>query len=265
MKKFHKLAAAVGGVAVVASMLVASPATAAGDYTATVKGVTSGKLISNVKPGATPTVKVDNIPAGIGLYILWCELPSDPTTQPPKYCDLTNKDASYLTTPSADVTNVAEKIKLRAQFTGTDFMTQKTRTVDCQIPARNNLGAVCGIYVMQAMTATPDPAYTKYFRVAFKDEAKNNDSATVKLAGKTIGTGAKPKLKYEVPVKFSVKLKSGIAARISTSPDCEYSRDAGTLKALASSETCTVLITSPGNSKYAPFVRTQNFQLVINK
>lgn len=265
MKKFHKIAAAVGVLAVAASTAIATPAIAATDYNVTVKGVSSGKLLTNIKPGATPSVKISNIPANVSLYIMWCELPNDPTTQPPKYCDMGNKDASYIVPAMADVRSISEKIKLRSSFTGTDFLTQKTKSVDCQIPAPNNLGAVCGIYVMEAMTASPNPAYTKYFRVAFKDETKTNDSATVKLAGKTIGSGAQPKLKYEVPTKFTVALKSKIAPRISTSPDCKYDAEARTLKALASSETCTVLITSPGNSKYASFVRTQTFTLAINK
>lgn len=264
MKRFQKAAVVVGAIAVAAATVVATPAIAAGDYNVTVKGVSSGKLIANVKPGATPSVKISNIPANVGLTILWCELPSDPTTDSPKYCDWTNKNSRYDVAAMADVRSISEKITLRTSFTGTDKASGKTRSVDCQIPAPNNLGAVCAIYVMDSASPA-NAAYTKYFRIAFKNEQKKNDSATVKLAGKTIGSGSQPKLKYEVPVKFVVSLKSKILPRISTSPDCKYEAEAHTLKALASSETCTVLITSPGNSSYAPLVRTQTFTLAINK
>ena len=262
MKKFNKIASAVAGVAIVVSTLAVVPASAAGDYSVTVKGLKSGKTLKNLKPGATPTVTINNIPAGVGLYILNCKV--DAKSGQPTFCD--QSKGSVVDVPAmTEVRNVKEKITLKSSFSGYDFMTQKTEPVDCEVPAPNNFGANCALYVFQSRSAAPDPAYTAYFFTSFKDATKNNDVATVKLNGKTIGNGAQPKLKYEAINKIRVSLKSGIAPKISVSPDCSYDKDQGTLIAKASSETCTMLISSAGNSKYGPLARTQVFKLVVNK
>lgn len=266
MSMFRTAAIALGGAALAASTLAIAPANAADGYTATVKGVTSGKLIKSVKPNATPAVTVNNVPANTALYIMWCEMPMNPTTEAPKFCDLTNKDSMYSIPAMADVRNVKEKIKLRPTFTASKLTNHgETKSVDCEAPAQNNLGAVCGIYVVDSITSAPTLVSAQYFRIAFKDQTKKNDAATIKLGGKTIGSGSKPKLKYEVGVKLSVSLKSKIAARLSTSPECSYDHNTGKITALASSETCTLMVSSPGNSKYAPFTRVQNFTMVIDK
>ncbi len=262
MRTFFTLMAGAAGMAMILGTLAAAPSLAASDYSVTVKGLKSGKTLKNLKPGATPTVTINNIPAGIGLSIRNCKV--DAKSGQPTFCN--QSKGSVVDVPAmADVRNVKEKIALKSSFSGYDFITKKTEQVDCEIPAPNNFGANCALYVFQSQSATPDPAYTAYFFTSFKNAAKNNDVATVKLNGKTIGNGAQPKLKYEAINKIRVALKSGMAPKISVSPDCSYDKDQGTLIAKASSETCTMLISSAGNSKYGPLTRTQVFTLVVNK
>ena len=124
-------------------------------------------------------------------------------------------------------------------------------------------GRVFGIlelYVLGAGRDSANPAYLRVWPTVFSPVKADrlSDEAAVILDGTEVLGKALPKLVKDQPVSFSVVLASGQTASVS-SDTCSIAK--GKITALASSGTCTVLITSTGGKNYTPLVARQSFRL----
>lgn len=246
-----------------ASLLASGSAIAADGFDATVAGQRGYSPLVNLVQSSTLTVDVRNLPSSVGLYALHCKVPSDPR-QAPTVCDQSTGAAAYLPGVGEARATAALPIKVNAEFWGTNPNPASGvvtgESVDCRVPTGDPRSTTCALYVLGAGRESANPTYLRVFPTAFvaAKAARSNDVATITLAGKTVERGAKPTLTLDKPVPFSVSLKSGLTANVS-SDTCSI-KD-GSITALKDQGACTVLITSTGGSNYKPLVKTQVFLL----
>lgn len=248
---------------VIAVATLAAPARAEGAYNATVAGQPSPTPLVALVSSSVLTVDVVNLPAGVGLYALHCKVPADPR-QPPTVCDASNEALAYLPADAAARASVAIPIRVNAEFYGANPNPTGTvsprESVDCRADTGNPRSTTCALYVLGAGRDSANPAYLRVWPTVFSSVKADrlSDEAAVILDGTEVLGKALPKLVKDQPVSFSVVLASGQTASVS-SDTCSIAK--GKITALASSGTCTVLITSTGGKNFKPLVARQSFRL----
>lgn len=257
-------AAAVTLGLVAAGAAIATPASAADAYNATIAGQRSFTPLVNLVQSSTLTVDVVNLPAGVGLYALHCKVPADPRTAP-TVCDQSAGAAAYLPATDAARATATLPIKVNAEFYGTNPNPTAGgpggESVDCRADTGNPRSTTCSVYVLGAGKESANPAYLRVFPTVFVpvSATRVSDVATVTLDGTVVRRGARPQVSAAMAAPFTVTLKSGLTPSLS-SDTCSIAN--GKISALASQGTCTVLITSTGGKFYTPIVTTQVFRLV---
>lgn len=256
--------AAVAGLGMAAAgILSAGPAAAADGFNATIAGQRGFSPLVNLVQSSTLTVDVQNLPAGVGLYALHCKVPSDPR-QAPTVCDQSQGAAAYLPATGEARATAALPIKVNAEFWGTNPNPASGvvtgESVDCRASTGDPRSTTCAVYVLGAGRESANPTYLRVFPTVFvpAKATRANDVATITLDGKVVGRGAKPVLRQDRAVPFSVSLKSGLTANVSAD-NCSISD--GTITALKGQGTCIVRVTSTGGVNYKPIVKTQVFRL----
>ena len=261
------LAATLGAAAAVAvaaaGLLGAGPASAADAYNATIAGQRGFTPLVNLVQSSTLTVDVQNLPAGVGLYALHCKVPADPR-QAPTVCDQSQGAAAYLPATGEARATATLPIKVNAEFWGTNPNPASGvvtgESVDCRVSTGDPRSTTCAVYVLGAGRDSANPAYLRVFPTVFQPAkaTRANDVATITLDGKALTRGAKPTLRQDKAVPFSVSLKSGLTPSVSAD-NCAI-KD-GAITALKAQGTCIVRITSTGGTNYKPLVKTQVFLL----
>jgi hypothetical protein len=255
---------AVAGAAIaMLGALVATPASAADAYNATVAGQRGFTPLVNLMQSSTLAVDVVNLPAGVGLYALHCKVPADPRSAP-TVCDQSTDAAAYLPATDAARASVSLPIKVNAEFYGTNPNPSTGvvtgESVDCRTDTGNPRATTCAVYVIGAGKESANPAYLRVFPTVFTPVTaqRSNDAATITLDGKVVKRGATPKLGLDDTVPFTVVLKSGLTPSVSAN-NCTIAD--GTITALKSRGTCVVRITSTGGKAFKPLVTTQVIRL----
>lgn len=245
--------------------LVAAPAMAADGYDATIAGQRNFTPLVNLASSSTQTVQVVNLPAGVGLYALHCEVPADPRSAP-TLCDLSTDAAGYLPASDADRASATMAIKVNGEFYGMNpnptAAAASGESVDCRADTGNPRSTTCAVYILGAGKESANPAYIRLFPTSFLPVSaqRANDAARVELDGAVVRRGAKPRLSLGQPEKFMVTLRSGLTPSLS-SDNCSIDSAKGTITALKNRGTCTVRITSTGGKNVKPLVKTQVFRL----
>jgi len=240
----------------------AVPAHADGPFNATIANTPANAPLVNLAPSSTLTVDAVNLPAGVGLYALHCQVPANPRSAP-TVCDNSTGSLAYVPAGTARAT-LPIPLKVNAEFFGTNPNPQggtSTPTfVDCRAPQSNPRATACGVYVLGAGRESANPAYLRFWPTAFTAVKSDRaaQKATVTVDGTVVGPKKQVALKKDAPVSFAVKLSSGLAADVSAD-NCRVAD--GQITALADTGTCTVRITSNGGKNVLPFQRTQVFTL----
>ncbi len=261
MTRSLRLAVAAVGFALVAGT-VATPALAADPYNATVAGQRAMTPLVNLATSSTLTVDVVNLPAGVGLYVLHCKVPTDPR-QAPTQCDSSTDSLAYVTADAAARATLAIPVRVNGEFWGTNpnpTVTALPGSVDCRASTGDPRSTACALYVLGAGKDAANPAYMRIWPTMFSPVRadRKTDVATITLDGKVVANGAKPKLMKNKPVPFSVTLASGLTPSL-VADNCSIAD--GKITALKDRGTCIVRITSTGGRNFKPLVKTQVFLL----
>jgi hypothetical protein len=260
-----KIRSIMGSIAALAMLgsLVALPAQANEPFNATIQGYRTGVPLVALPSSMTLPVDAVNLPAGVGLYALHCEVPSNPRSAPTN-CDSAAAALQYLPAGLARA-SVTMPLRVNAEFYGTnpnpvDGAVNAPTLVDCRTPMNDPRATKCGIYVLGAGREAANPAYLRFWPTAFSPVANDRRAqvATVTVAGKVVGPKKVTPLKKDVATPFSVRLNSGLTPNV-TSDNCSIGD--GTITALTNSGTCTVTITSSGGRVVQPFMSTRTFRL----
>jgi hypothetical protein len=246
-----------------AGTMIAIPAQANEPFNATIKGFPSNTPLVALPPSMTLPIDAVNIPAGVGLYALHCEVPSNPRSAPTN-CDSAADALQYLVAGAARPA-VSIPLKVNAEFYGTNpnpvaGVANTPSLVDCRLPMDNPRATKCGIYVLGAGRDAANPAYLRFWPTSFSPLTNDRRAqlATVRVDGKVMGPRMTGSLVKDVPKPFTVRLNSGLTPNLS-SDNCSIA--GGTITALANSGTCTVTITSSGGKNVRPFISTRTFAL----
>lgn len=261
--KIRTLAGAVAALALTGGVL-AMPAQANAPFNATVAGYAGGTPLVALPSSLTLNVDVANLPAGVGIYALHCEVPSNPRSAPTN-CDNGIGTLQYLVATREDRAATQIPLKVNAEFYGTnpnptDAAANTPTLVDCRTPMDNPRATKCGIYVLGAGREAANPAYLRFWPTVFTPLTKErtNQTATVRLKGEVLGPKMDAALIKDVATPFRVTLSSGLTPNLS-SDNCQLGT--GTITALSDSGTCTVTITSSGGRNVKPFLRYVKFDL----
>lgn len=244
-------------------LLAAGPAVADGAFNATIAGQRNMTPLVNLVQSSTLTVDVQNLPAGVGLYALNCKVPADPR-QAPTVCDQSEGAAAYLPATSEARVTATLPIKVNAEFWGTNPNPSTGvvtgESVDCRASTGNPRSTTCAVYVLGAGRESANPTYLRVFPTVFVPAKATRvaDVATITLDGAVVKRGAKPVLKADKAVPFTVALASGLTPSVSAD-NCAIK--GGTITALKAEGTCVVRITSTGGTNVKPLVATQVFRL----
>jgi hypothetical protein len=250
--------AALGAAALaVAAAALTSPAAVAAEFDVTADGVASRGTLADLPPSSSVTMAVTGLPANVGLYAFHCLVPPPGASPVPTRCDAGEGTLMYVVAQPAEQTT-SRPIVVNAEFVGKNPNPQTgdtgTTDVDCRVDT-------CAIYTLGAGRDSANPAYTKFFFTAFAEVGpRERDWAVATVRGQVIKGTWQPRVSNAKASPFLVRLKSGLSASLS-SDSCEVSRN-GKIRALKSSGTCTVTITSPGNDEWAPYEREISFRLV---
>lgn len=254
---------AAAGSAALIGTLVALPAQANEPFNATIQGYRANTPLVALPSSMTLPIDVVNLPAGVGIYALHCEVPSNPRSAPTN-CDSAVNALQYIV-PGAARPTLSVPLRVNAEFYGTNPNPQagvvSTPTlVDCRTPMENPRASKCGIYILGAGREAANPAYLRFWPTAFSPVASDRraQTATVQVNERTVGPKQRVTLKQDVATPFSVVLSSGLPANV-TSDNCAVTTTS--ITALANSGTCTVTITSSGGKNVRPFLTTRTFGL----
>jgi hypothetical protein len=244
-------------LAVSATSLTVAQTAGAADFAVTANGVASGGTLADLPASSSVTMAVSSLPANVGLYAFHCLVPPPGASPVPTRCDAGEGTLMYVVAQPAEQTT-ARPIVTNAEFVGKNPNPQTgdtgTTDVDCRVD-------MCAIYTLGAGRDSANPAYTTFFFTQFAEVGPQaKDWAVATIRGHVIKGAWQPRVSNAKASPFTVKLKSGLTASLS-SDACEVSRK-GKIRALKSSGTCTVTITSSGNDEWAPFEREISFRLV---
>ena len=243
-------------LAVTATTLTAAQVAGAADFDVTANGTASGGTLADLPATSTVTMAVSNLPANVGLYAFHCLVPPPGASPVPTRCDAGTDTLMYIVAePEAQTTT--PPIQVNAEFVGKNPNPQTgdtgTTDVNCRVDT-------CAIYTLGAGRESANRAYSKFFSTTFAEVGPQaNDWAVAKIRGQVIKGAWEPKVSNAKASPFVVTMKSGLTASLS-SDACEVSKS-GKIRALKTSGTCTVTITSSGNDEWAPFEREISFRL----
>lgn len=244
-------------LAVTATTLTAAQVAGAADFDVTANDVASGSTLADLPASSSVTMAVTGLPANVGLYAFHCLVPPPGASPVPTRCDAGAGTLMYIVAQPTDQTT-SRPLVANAEFVGKNPNPQTgdtgTTDVDCRVD-------MCAIYTLGAGRDSANPAYTKFFFTNFAEVGPQEaDWAVATIRGQVIRGAWQPKVSNSKASPFTVKLKSGLTASLS-SDACEVSKK-GKIRALRTSGTCTVTITSSGDDEWAPFEREISFRLV---
>lgn len=262
MVRTRSVLGALGALALGASLGVV-PAQANEPFNATIQGYRANTPLVALPSSMTLPIDVVNLPTGVGLYALHCEVPSNPRSAPTN-CDSAADALQYLVAGQARAT-VTIPLRVNAEFYGTnpnpvDGAPNTPTLVDCRTPMENPRATKCGIYVLGAGREAANPTYLRFWPTAFSAVSSDRraQSATVTVDGRAVGPKQTAVLRKDVATPFSVVLSSGLKANV-TSNACAVTENS--ITALAASGSCTVTMTSSGGKNVRPFITTRTFSL----
>jgi hypothetical protein len=250
--------AAIGAaaLAVTATALTAAQVAGANDFSVTANGVPNRGTISDLPASSSVTMAVTNLPANVGLYAFHCLVPSGPNPVPTR-CDAGQGTLMYIVEAPAPQTTTRPLVT-NAEFLGKNPNPQAGDTGTTQVNCRVDS---CAIYTLGAGRESANPAYIRTFTTKFAAAApRDKDWAVAKVRGQIVKGAWQPRVSNSKASDFTVTLRSGLKASLASNA-CEVSK-AGKIRALKSSGTCTVTITSSGNDSWAPYERELTFRLV---
>lgn len=243
-------------LAVTASTLTAAQVAGAADFDVTANGIASGGTLADLPATSTVTMAVSNLPANVGLYAFHCLVPPPGASPVPTRCDAGEGTLMYVVAQAAEQTT-SRPIVTNAEFVGKNPNPQTGDTGTTDVNCRVDM---CAIYTLGAGRESANRAYSKFFFTKFAEVGPQaNDWAVATIRGQVIKGSWQPKVSNAKASPFIVTLKSGLTASLS-SDACEVSK-AGKIRALKTSGTCTVTITSSGDDAWAPFEREITFRL----
>jgi hypothetical protein len=250
--------AAIGAaaLAVTATALTAAQVAVADDFSVTANGVANGGTLTELPASSTVTMAVANLPANVGLYAFHCLVPPPGASPVPTRCDASDGTLMYIVAATTPQTT-ARPITVNAEFVGKNpdpRVDTGTTDVDCRTDR-------CAIYTLGAGLDSTNRAYINTFATQFAAVGpRDKDWAVATIRGQVIKGAWQPRVSNAKASDFTVRLKSGLTASLA-SDACQVSR-VGKIRALETSGTCTVTITSAGNDEWAPFEREITFRLV---
>lgn len=251
--------AAIGAaaLAVTATALTAAQVAGANDFSVTANGVPNRGTLSDLPPSSTVTMAVANLPANVGLYAFHCLVPPPGANPVPTRCDAGQGTLMYIVEAPAPQTTTRPLVT-NAEFLGKNPNPQTGDTGTTQVNCRVDS---CAIYTLGAGRESANPAYIRTFTTQFAAAApREKDWAVATVRGQIVKGAWQPRVSNSRASDFTVTLRSGLKASLSSNA-CEVSR-AGKIRALKTSGTCTVTITSSGNDRWAPYERELTFRLV---
>ncbi len=250
--------AAVGfaALAVTATALTAAQAASADGFSVTANGVANRGTLADLPASSTVTMAVANLPANVGLYAFHCLVPPPGASPVPTRCDAGEGTLMYVVAATTPQTT-ARPITVNAEFVGKNPNPQGGDTGTTDVDCRTDR---CAIYTLGAGRDSANPAYITTFATQFAEVGpRDADWAVATIRGQIIKGDWQPRVSNSRASAFTVALKSGLTASLA-SQDCQVSQ-AGTIRALKKSGTCTVTITSAGNDEWAPYEREITFRL----
>ncbi|MBM3685919.1 MAG: hypothetical protein FJW85_02820 [Actinobacteria bacterium] len=250
--------AVIGAAALAATAAALTGAQAAGadTFSVTANGVANRGSLADLAPSSQVTMAVSNLPANVGLYAFHCLVPPPGASPVPTRCDAGTGTLMYIVAATAPQTTT-RPLTVNAEFEGKNPNPQTgdtgTTAVNCRVDA-------CAIYTLGAGRDSVNPAYVTTFRTQFAEVGpRAKDWATATIRGQVIKGAWQPRVSRAKASPFVVTMRSGLTATLA-SDACQVSQ-AGVIRALKSSGTCTVTITSPGTDEWAPFEREISFRL----
>lgn len=251
--------AAIGaaGLAVTATALTAAQVATADDFSVTANGVANGGTLADLPASSTVTMAVANLPANVGLYAFHCLVPPPGANPVPTRCDAADGTLMYIVAATTPQTT-ARPITVNAEFVGKNPNPQTGDTGTTDVDCRTDR---CAIYTLGAGRDSTNRAYINTFATQFAAVGpRDKDWAVATIRGQIIKGAWQPRVSNATASDFTVTLKSGLTASLS-SQACQVSQP-GKIRALKTSGTCTVTITSAGNDDWAPYERKITFRLV---
>lgn len=242
--------------AVASGPLAASPVTAADGFSVTANGVANRGTVAQLPPSSQVTMAVSALPANVGLYAFHCLVPPPGALPVPTRCDAGTGTLMYIVAAATPQTTT-RSLTVNAEFVGKNPNPQTgdtgTTPVNCRVDA-------CAIYTLGAGRDSGNTAYVTTFRTEFAQVGpRSKDWATATIRGQVIKGSWQPRVSNAKASPFVVTMRSGLTATLA-SDACQVSQ-AGMIRALKASGTCTVTITSPGTDEWAPFEREISFRL----
>ena len=253
MKFTRGLITVVGAAALVATG--GAVAHAEGDFAVTADGVSSFGTLADLPQTSQVSLGVSNLPSGVGLYAFHCLVPPLGANPTPTRCDESTGSLVYI--PAAGEQSVTVPITANAQFQGKDPNPYSQDPGTTDVNCREDM---CAIYTLGAGQASTDPTYVQVFFTQFAAvDPSSDDRVRATVRGQVVKGTWRPKAFYSKYSNYEVSLRSGETPSLS-SDSCDVTRD-GKIRALKTSGTCTVTITSPGNAEYGPAERQIEFRL----
>lgn len=249
--------AAIGAsaLAITAAMVTTAQASD-GAFSVTANGVENRGTLTELPPSSQVAMAVSNLPANVGLYAFHCLVPPPGASPVPTRCDAGTGTLMYVVAATTPQTTT-RPLTVNAEFEGKNPNPQTgdtgTTPVNCRVDS-------CAIYTLGAGRDNTNPAYLTTFRTQFAQVGpRSKDWATATIRGQVIKGAWQPRVSYAKASPFVVTMRSGLTVTLA-SDACQVSQ-AGTIRALKKSGTCTVTITSPGTDEWAPFEREISFRL----
>lgn len=256
MRTMRIAALGAAALAITATSLTAVQVASADGFSVTANGVANRGTLADLPPSSSVAMAVSNLPANVGIYAFHCLVPPPGGSPVPTRCDAGEGTLMYVVAATTPQTTT-RPIVVNAEFLGKNPNPQAgdtgTTAVDCRTET-------CAIYTLGAGRESANPAYVNTFRTTFAEVGpRDKDWAVATIRGQVIKGGWEPRVSNAKASDFVVGLKSGLTVSLA-SDACEVSQ-AGKIRALKRSGTCTVTITSPGDDQWAPYEREIIFRL----
>ena len=237
--------------------LLAGTAQAAGEFDATVDGKSNNGVLADLPPSSELPLQVLNLPAGTGLYAIHCAVPVDPRSAPTR-CDSAEGTAIFIVPAGEPRAQIDRFIVVTAEFIGSNpnraSGDQGTDPIDCREQA-------CGVYTLGSGQEFVNPTYLRFFKTEFAAVGpRQDDVMKIRVRNKPVAENAVPRLRYGADVRFTMRMISGLTPTVQ-STNCRVDLEAKTIRALVRKGTCTITITTTGDTAYNAFVGEQTFKI----
>lgn len=237
--------------------LLAGTAQAATDFDATLDGKPNNSVLTQLPPSSELALQVSNLPASTGLYAIHCAVPADPRSAPTR-CDSAEGTAIFIV-PAPEARPVIDRsIKVTAEFIGSNpnraSGDQGTDPIDCREQA-------CGVYTLGSGREFVNPTYLRFFKTEFAAVGpRQSDEMKIRVRNKPVAENAIPRLRYGKDVRFTMRMVSGLTPTLQ-SDNCRVDLEEKTIRALTRKGTCTVTVTTTGDTAYEAFADEQTFKI----